>query len=67
MKPLVKLFLRLGKDSMVRFRVMSTNIHEGTMVKKGEREISNSGQIVIGTLADDYLGLKTNKGMYFME
>jgi len=45
---------RLGKESMVRFRVMSTNIHEGTM-------------IVIGTLADDYLGLKTNKSMYFME
>ncbi len=53
---------------MVRFRVMSTNIHEGTMVmKKYKGNFSYDEQIVIGTLADDYLGLKTNKGMYFME
>jgi len=34
---------RLGKDSMVRFRVMSTNIHEGTMVKNLRERVYNEG------------------------
>ncbi len=59
-KQLYKNSLRITKDSVVRFRVMSSNIHEGIMVKIISFN-SEYIQVVIGTLADDYLGLKSNR------